>query len=212
MALSGRLGAAGVYGLYCQGYPCAAMHLVRHPDGDPLLVARERGARAEGLAPGPEGRLWIWWERSNRIVATRTNKAVTRVGPLEVVAGPPGVRNVSRTAAEGSRGPLDVIVNARTAEGGAMWHTQLLPSLAATAEPSSFSSRQAVAVRVSVTDVGDPVAGARVSASSRTAVTGADGVATLSFPAGTSPGAIRIAVEAPGYKATTTSVRAMPSP
>ncbi len=158
VALSSRLGEqAGVYVGYCSGYPvCKSTLLWRVGGGKPLKVGGSDDVEDVDVAPGPDGRLWVMWHdgRTKQLHATRTNKAATRVGPLVTLAPPKGTSNMWKLAGEGSLGPLDVLVSATV--GGALqtWHTQVLPRLQLTVKKSGK------VVKLTVTDAGDPVAGA----------------------------------------------------
>ena len=80
--------------------------------------------------------LWLMFERSGTIYATRTNKAATKIGPLSTLK-PPGSKTVYQLGGEGSAGPLDLIAN----DGQGLWHQQVQPKLSLTA---SVRARRAI--------------------------------------------------------------------
>ena len=106
--ITGRIGAAGVFLAYGQGYPTFKTIAVWRVDtGKPQLVLKGNGAKHVSIAAAPEGRLWVMWEVNGKIYATRTNHAATRVGPPSTL-GPPGSKSVYELDGEGSAGPLDL--------------------------------------------------------------------------------------------------------
>lgn len=172
----------GLYLAYCAGFPtCTRVLLWRVGRATPLRVAA--GGRIEdvGLARGPGGRLWVFWQDSGKrgLYATRTNAAATRAGAVVPVAPPPGTATVWKLGGEGSLGPLDLFAHASTSGGSlATWHTQVLPGL-------SLSCSAGKAVTCIVTDAGEPVAGARVKIGGKTLTSSGKGTVTVRLPRGT---------------------------
>ena len=159
LALAPRIGAPGVYLAYCE---IDGVKLWNVRGGEALSVARAAGARNAWIAPAPDGRLWILWTNLNNTVsAMHSNKSLQRFSRPYTLTSPGPIRSV---AAEGSTGPLDVIV------GGS--HTRLVPELELVASPEG----------VRVMDLGDPVEGAQVEVWGKTIKTDAKGLA-----AGTGP-------------------------
>jgi hypothetical protein len=182
VALSSRLGAPGVYLGYCGGYPtCTRTLLWRVGAGKPLQVGGGKDVEDVDVAPGPEGRLWIAWHdgQTKQVLATRTNKAATRVGPVVVVAPPKGTSSMWKLAGEGSLGPLDVLVSATAGGSLQTWHTQVLPQLQLSVTKGKKT------VKLLVRDAGDPVVGATVKVGGAKLKTNAAGVATAKSPAKT---------------------------
>ena len=83
---------------------------------------------------------------------------------------------------------ISLVLQTTSGSTPSYWDTQLLPKLALTGSPSSVSHTQATTVSFTVTDVGDPVAGAKVSFLGKTATTNAKGVAQITVPKGTATG------------------------
>lgn len=172
-AITGRIGAPGVYLLFGQGYPTfKTLALWRVDRARPHLVLKLDRNEHANVAPAPEGRLWLFWERSGTIQATRTNKAATRVGPVTSLT-PPGEGSVFRLNGEGSVGPLDLVANVNSGGAQAMWHQQVWPKLHVTAR------RTGTSLAIRVFDAGDPVAGAVVRLGGRSVRTAANGRATV---------------------------------
>jgi hypothetical protein len=200
-AVTGRIGAAGVFLAYGRGYPTYKTIAVwRVTAAKPQLVIPASGARHVNVAAAPEGRLWLVWERSGSIYATRTNKAATRVGPATALK-PPAGGSVYRLNAEGSAGPLDLIANVGGG-GQSLWHQQVLPRLQIVSKSAKAASgRRTIEVRV--LDAGDPVAGAKVVVAGKSGATGAKG--SVVFSAGSSA-KVKAAASKPGYAPATASV------
>jgi hypothetical protein len=171
--ITGRIGAAGVFLVYGQGYPTAkTFALWRVDSGKPQIVIKADGMKHASLAAAPDGRLWLMWERNGTIYATRTNHAATKVEPLSTLK-PPGSKSVYELDGEGSAGPLDLIAN----DGEGLWQQQVWPRLALTSSTRKAGARRTFTFRV--LDAGDPVVGATVKAGGKSLKTAANGVATL---------------------------------
>jgi hypothetical protein len=151
-----------------------------------------QGSVHVAIAAAPGGHLWVLWydTSNNKIHVVRTNAAVTKFGAAQTLSDPPSTFELWGLQAEGSQGLLDVVALLEQTTPGSKpsyWDTQLLPKLALTGAPSSVSHTQAT-VSFTVTDVGDPVAGAKVSFLGKTATTNAKGVAQITVPKGTATG------------------------
>ena len=193
-ALTGRIGAPGVFLFFGRGYPTfKTLALWKVDTARPSLTIKADRNEHANVAAAPEGRLWLMWEVSGRIFAARTNRTATRLGAVNVL-GAPGSRTIYRLNGEGSAGPLDLLVN----DGQALWHQQVWPKLQVT---GSRSGRNVV---FRVRDAGDAVAGATVKAGGRTLQTSANGTATLR---GAPTGRIRATAAKAGYAPASASIR-----
>jgi hypothetical protein len=192
--ITGRIGAAGVFLAYGQGYPTFKTVAVWRVDtSKPQLVLNVPGAKHVSIAAAPEGRLWVMLEVGGKIYATRTNHAATRIGPPSVIK-PPGSGSVYELDGEGSAGPLDLVAN----DGQGLWHQQVWPKLQVTGK------RAGKVIVFTVSDAGDPVAGARVKTAGKTLTTAANGRAAL---AKAPPEKVKASASKAGYTAATTTVR-----
>jgi hypothetical protein len=177
--VTGRLGAAGVFLVYGEGYPTfAKLALLRFGSAKPSIQIAAPGAAAASDAAAPQGRIWIFWKRGTTIFATRTNRAATRIEPISTVAPPAGTDTVWRLDGEGSLGPLDLVANVQTSDA-AFWFRRILPRLSL--HGSALGNGLA---RFVVTDAGDPLAGAKVRLRGARGTTDASGVVTLRTRAG----------------------------
>jgi hypothetical protein len=158
------------------------------------------------IAAAPGGHLWVlWYDTSqNKIHVIRSNAAVTKFGPGQTIAAPPSTSELDGLQAEGSLGPLDVVALVLQTTAGATpayWDIQLLPKLTLTGAPATVAPGKVVTF--TVTDVGDPVAGATVTFLGKKATTNSSGVATITVPTGTAAGSYQATAAAAGYTAAT---------
>jgi len=158
------------------------------------------------IAAAPGGHLWVlWYDTSqNKIHVIRSNAAATKFGPGQTIAAPPATVEFDGLEAEGSQGPLDVVALA-LANGAsatpAYWDIQILPPLTLAGAPASVAPGKAVTF--TVTDVGDPVAGAKVTFLGASATTSSKGVATITVPKGTKAGSYKATATDAGYTSAT---------
>jgi hypothetical protein len=192
VGITGRDGAPGIYVGYCEGYPsCRTVNVWPYRAAKAMVVERAPGARFVNIAAGPEGRLWLMWMRSGSIYAARSNRAATRFGHPVTVRPPEGESFIWKVGGEGSPGPLDLLVSMSVeSQGLATWHKQVFPPLSLSASPSRFVAAQGGKIVFTVSDVGDPVAGAKISVEGKTLTTDAQGRASMEFPKGAKAGSI----------------------
>jgi hypothetical protein len=164
------------------------------------------------IAAAPAGHLWVMWYDTglNKIKLVRTNAAVTRFGAVQTLPVPPLVDQFDALQAEGSQGPLDMIalvVQNVSGSTPAYWATEVLPKLGLTGSPSSVSHTVSTTVTFTVTDVGDPVAGATVTFLGKTATTSSAGIAKITVPKGTPTGNHTATASKGGYRSATFTIK-----
>jgi hypothetical protein len=182
------------------------VRLLRYGGGS-IAVGSRAGTTPKALvvATGPNGRIWVMWgdDAGGGIALTRSNKAVTRFEPIQHVD--PNVSDLWRIAGDGRLGPLDLLVDALPNVKGpipptGLYYARVLPVLSAAVAVKAIKNKVGVVVAhtvaVTVTDAGDPVAGATVSLAGKTKKTGGSGLATLVL---TGKGGT-LTVSAPGYQ------------
>ena len=203
VAIAGRLGAGGVYVAYGTA---TSVNLLRI-GGSPVVVARGTGIEKVGIAPAPEGRLWLFWSRGSEYLATRSNRRATRFGTATKIALPAIDAKTYGLYGEGSLGPLDLVAHAGTGAAIPDWHTQVLPRLSLSSSSRTFKRGDRTLVRLTfrVTDVGDAVRGARVTIAGKSRVTNAQGKASLLLRATGKRVAVRATKD--GYAPATTAAR-----
>jgi hypothetical protein len=215
VALAARAGG-GVFLAYCapvSSNPCGHIDLWRVGAARALTVpgSATGNGRLVALAAGPGGRLWVAWYDvvANVIHAVRTNAAGSAFGTLRTIKPPPATFIFNGLQGEGSKGPLDVVVNVLLNQPGnpiEFWHTQILPALKMTAKPASFSHTSATTVTFTVTDAGDGVAGATVSCLGKSGTTNGSGQVKLTFGKGTQTGKHTCTATMKGYLTAKTAI------
>ena len=207
-ALTGRVGAGGVYLAYGAGYPALGTVQLERIGRQPVAVARSSRIEHVGIAPGPRGRLWLFWSTGDGYVVTRSNRAATRFASVTRVALPEAGATTYGLYGEGSAGTLDLVAHAGSGSTIPDWHTQVLPRLSLTVVFSRTEKKGGQLLRrlsLRVTDAGDPVPGVTVRLARQTLRTAADGRVSGLFPS-TGKQAGAKATKA-GYAAATTRVR-----
>jgi hypothetical protein len=160
-----------------------------------LTVPGSATGRAQdvAVAADPRRHLWILWYDAGlkEIRLVRTNAAGTRFSQPISIPAPPKLAAFDGLAGEASQGLLSLVALARQTAAGATpayWSTALYPTLHLAASPSRVSNSRATAITFTVTDVGDPVANAKITFLGHTAQTNVNGVAKLTVPKGTATG------------------------
>ncbi|MBZ5514683.1 MAG: hypothetical protein LAN62_07540 [Acidobacteriia bacterium] len=202
MAITGRIGAPGVYVAYGAGYPTyKTVNLWRHGSSAPIVVANAPGARLVNISAGPEGRLWVMWQRSGRAYATRSNRDATRFGAIVEAAPPAGKASsgIFKVKGEGSVWPLDLFLACQSGNELATYHTQVFPGLSVGVTPKTVTAAQGGTVTFEVTDAGDPVAGASISVAGKPLTADAKGHASLPLAKASKPGPLTATATKSGY-------------
>jgi hypothetical protein len=185
-ALTGRIGAGGIFLAYGAGYPAFGTVQLLRIGRQPVAVARSTRVDHVGVAPGPDGRLWLFWSTGDGYVVTRSNRAATQFESVTRVALPEAGDMTYGLYGEGSAGPLDLVAHAGSGASIPDWHTQVLPrlSLEVLFSRTEALGKHTIARRLTmrVTDAGDPVAGATITLSGRTLRTDASGKVTAVLP------------------------------
>jgi hypothetical protein len=108
-----------------------------------------------------------------------------------------------KTTTAGAEGGADVVVTATTQSAINVWHTKIERTLSVKASPAT--ARRGSGVTFTVTDAGDPVAGASVRFGSRAGTTNGSGRVTISAPG--SSGRPTATARKGGFNPGSTSVR-----
>lgn len=205
VVISGRDSGPGVFAAYSTDG--THVRLFRYGGGS-VAVGSLTGvtAKAIGTATGIDGRIWVMWgDENGGLAVTRSNKAVTQFEPIQQVN--PHAFSLYRIGGDGRLGPLDLLVeeipviNNKTLPAGT-FYGRVLPELSGTASSATLTQKGKTVgqkLTVHVTDAGDAVAAATVSAGGKTAKTGGNGVATLTLPASAN-GTVTVSVTAPTYQ------------
>lgn len=200
LVLAGRDVGPGVFA----GYTTDGKHvrLIRYGGGS-VAVGSRKGitAKAIGVATGLQGRIWVMWGTDSLpggVALTRSNKAVTRFEPIQRVQ--PKAGSLYRLSGDGRLGPLDLLVDQIPDVKGPIqapgnFYARVLPVMSVSA--SVKKGKSSFTVTVTVTDAGDPVAGASVSGTK--SKTNSKGIVTFSAPL-SSPKHVTLTVTATGYQ------------
>ncbi len=203
IAMAARPGG-GVYVAYKVGYPTVTgIRVLQVGTANTLDVPGSKDAKAISLSADASGRLWVSWVISNRLKVAHTNTAASAFGAVGSWGAPRGTGTLWHTVSAAGNGALDVVVNAG-GPGGKInfWHTQTLRTLSVKARPAS--AHRGGAVTFTVSDAGDPVAGASVRFGSRSGTTNGAGKVTITA---TSRGGVRATARKSGFNAGMTTVR-----
>jgi hypothetical protein len=206
VVLAGRDKGAGVFAAYSADG--THVRLLRYGGGS-VAVGRLRGVTANvlGVATGPNGRIWVMWGDENGGVAvTRSNMAVTRFEPIQHFN--PNAFTLYRLSGDGRLGPLDLFVdeipNAKTLHPAGNYYARVLPELSAGARVTRIKSKKGKLLGfkliVRVSDAGDAVPAAKVSANGKKKMTNKLGIATITLASSVAGAKLRMSISAAGYQ------------
>lgn len=192
----------GVWILYCTNTPVCSLRMWRVGAARAIVVPDSSHAENYSISAGPDGRLWIAWTSSQypyKMYTVRTNKADTRFGPI-VTYGEPCDSPGWPALTSGSFARVDVAMMCTDTAGVmAEYAMQSLAELSVRASTPSITNTASHSVTFTVTDAGDPVAGATVSVAGVKGKTGPSGTVTLTLPAGLGLGEHGITAAAADY-------------
>ncbi len=165
-SITGRISADGVYVGYGTGDNMfnARPAIWRVGDVKPLVLKKQEDAANVGIAPAPDGRLWIYWERDGTIFASRTNPSVTKFGAIVKRNAPHPGDTIYRLAGEGSFGSLDLFVLSGSANGSPNWWVRPLEAGLTMETLGNGKVAPGERIKFLLTDAGDPVDDAGVYA------------------------------------------------
>lgn len=204
LATASRNLHGGVYLASCANGATCSLQLWRIGTAKAMGVPSSSNAYGEAVSAGPSGRLWLAWfnNSTNKVSVVRTNRAVTRFGPVQsypTSCAENGVLGLSG----GSFGRVDVALDCVANKPGFptyVYATQVLVPLSVSVSPQSVRNTAAHDVTVTVRDAGDPVANAIVHYGTQHPTTNSSGRATIHIAKGTSTGAKHIGVTATDYR------------
>jgi hypothetical protein len=181
----------GFYVAYPTGHPTMnRIRVWRVGAGTAPIVARTsgQGNQPAAVAATADGRIWVAWadnvNGTPRVLARRSNRSGSRFGAT-VAAG--RVRgSLSAYALDASAAPdgrLDLLAafGIGTSPNAATYHRRIRPGLTVAARPARLRRGGRTDVRFTVTDAGDPVKGARVTAAGASGKTNGKGRVTLTL-------------------------------
>jgi len=213
LVLAGRDAGPGVFAAYAADFgPTTHVRLLRYGGGS-VAVGSVKGLHAavSSVATSLDGRLWVTWAgevNGHGVTAfTRSNKAVTRFEPIQTARFT--WADLFTLSGDGRLGPLDLLMSGTPDTKGPLvegiYYARLLPELSATVTATRLGGGK-FKLTVTVTDAGDAVAGAKVSAKGTSKVTNSKGSAKLTI-GGSAGDHVKVAVSHPGYRSLTTRVK-----
>ena len=201
--LAGRDVGPGVYGAYTTDGK--HVRLFRYGGGTVAVGSARAQARVLGVATSLSGRIWVMWgdDSGGGVAVTRSNKAVTRFEPIQYLKPNSGL--IYRVSGDGRLGPLDLLVdqvpNASPIQPPGVFYGRTRAVLSAAFSVKPIKNKKLAVIghklTVTVSDAGDPVSVASVSAG-KVAKTNSKGVAILKFGS-TVKGKLKVTITAPGY-------------
>ena len=214
LILAGRDAGPGVFAAYAANFgPTTHVRLLRYGGGS-VAVGSVKGLHAavSSVATSLDGRLWVVWagEVNGRGITafTRSNKAVTRFEPIQT--GRFTWAQLFTLSGDGRLGPLDLLMSGSPdtktgplVEG--IYHARLLPTLSATIAATHAGGGK-FKLKAKVTDAGDAVASAKVSAKGQSKTSNSNGSATLTIN-GSAGDHVKVTITHPGYRSLTKSVK-----
>jgi hypothetical protein len=185
LSLAARPGG-GTYTVYCSTYPfCKTAKLWKLGTTKTVTINVTDNTDRMTLGVGSGGRIWLLTHDggTDLLYVTRSNKAVTRFGPVKKIKPPAKTSSVYRMAIEGSAGRGDIVADVGTTTGvDNIWHTQVIPGLTMTPSTKKWSGNSPKKVTFTVKDAGDAVSGAKVRAGARSCTTAGNGSCAITFP------------------------------
>jgi hypothetical protein len=214
--VTGLVGQSVVVVAYPTGYPSAtALRVWRITPGAPaaqtntVLASGTSAKTATAVAADPNGRAWVVWTQQSSgrytVYARRSNVGATAWGQTVSVAGPSGTGQLWQLAANAQSDRVDVLGQFTSGSGNAIYHTQLLAGLTVTVSPAKGKAGKTFTAKVTVKDAGAAVSGAKVKIGTKTATTGATGVASLKVNS-KKAGKLAVSVTKAGYVNGTASI------
>jgi hypothetical protein len=215
LMLAGRDSGAGVFAAYPADYGSTThVRLLRYGGGS-VAVGSVKGLHAAvtSVATSLDGRLWVTWAgeiNGHGVTAfTRSNKAVTRFEPIQT--GHFTWAQLFTLSGDGRLGPLDLLMSGTPDSKGPLvegiYYARLLPELSASVTSTSVNKNKSkFKVTVKVTDAGDAVSGATVSAKGQSKTTGAPGTAKLTLN-GAKGDQVNVTITAPGYRSLKVTIK-----
>ncbi len=213
LILAGRDAGPGVFAAYAADFGSTThVRLLRYGGGS-VAVGSVKGLHAavSSVATSLDGRLWVTWAGEidgHGITAfTRSNKAVTRFEPIQTARFT--WADLFTLSGDGRLGPLDLLMSGTPDSKGPLvegiYYARLLPELSATVTATSLGGGK-FRLDAKVTDAGDAVAAAKVSAKGTSKATNSKGSAKLTI-GGSAGDHVKVTVSHPGYRSLTTTVK-----
>ena len=205
LMLANRTAGPGVFAAYPSTYANTThISLLRYGGGSVSVgSARHLHADVWGAATGNDGRIWVFWWGGNtkngkqQIAFTRSNNADSAFEPIQTFNL---TFSIGTLSGDGRLGPLDLLISglAPNAQHTGIYYAHIYPALSASVHVADLGGGK-FKLKVGVTDAGDPVSGATVTAKGKSKTTNGKGHAKLKV-SGSSGDHVTVTVFAPGYR------------
>lgn len=195
-----------VVAAYCLGtYSCEKLVLWQLGTGEIHVVPGAKGAQHVDMSVTPSGRLWVAWTRSDKVYAARTSPGGFTFGAVRSLGAPSGSSSLYKIVVDATDGFADVLVN----DGDAISHLRLLPALSLKAKPKKWDGDKSQKVKLTVTDAGTPLAGAKVKGGGEKCTTNSSGVCKVTYGPH-KPGKIKVKATLDGYAPAVVKLKVKP--
>jgi hypothetical protein len=193
---------SGVFLAYCANVAPCRLLLWRVGALKPIPVPLSGDAFGVSLAQGPQGRIWVAWvnHATNRVFVTRTNKADTRFGAVESYAAPcfeDGLLGLAGSPLNRLDVGMSCVNNVSFKQ--AEYLTQVRAGLTLGFATPVHVPSGGLNIKITVSDAGDPVAGATVTLDGKTAKTNSSGQVTIHLTGGIKTGKYTVTATAVDY-------------
>ena len=204
LPVAGRDHGAGVFAAYPSNYATTTHIRLARYGGGSIGVGSVKGLHANqwSVATGPDGRIWVFWagtlsDGKEITAVTRSNKAITRFEPIQQYRS--NWSGGFTLSGDGRGGPLDMLIAATPSVKPVtgIYYARILAELSASASAKEVGGGK-FDLKVKVSDAGDPVGGATVSAKGASGTT-SKGKATVKI-SGSAGERVTVKIAAPGYR------------
>ncbi|MGZ4350637.1 MAG: hypothetical protein ACXVRX_08960 [Solirubrobacteraceae bacterium] len=207
-------GRPGTYAVYTGGGVTSSKILVWRvgsPASTTVATIPGGEARTPAIAVTPDGRLWVAWAAKGRIWARRSDRTRTVWGATTSIPVRAHTDTVYKLALSAQAGVLDVLAAfSPSATGGVQtWHSEMDPGLTVTTRPAQtrVQSGHGFALKVAVSDAGDPVTHALVTVAGHHVQTGTHGTVSVTLGPFTRRTTLHVTAARSGYAPGTATVR-----
>ncbi|HYC81761.1 MAG TPA: hypothetical protein VEB65_08240, partial [Solirubrobacterales bacterium] len=183
--------AARAGGGFYVAYPTpGGIRVWRVGAGEAPVVTGYDGSPAVAIAAAGDGRIWVLWTQGfgdPDVLARRSNKAATRFGAIVDAGHPRDALQAYKLDANVAGNELDVLANFNlgSTSNAATSYRRLQPGITLRARPGTLPAGQPTEVLFTVSDAGEPVAGATVRAAGSSGTTDGMGRVKLTLRART---------------------------
>lgn len=211
LAITSRSGRPGIYLAYCAGTSNCKLRLWHVGSKKAMSIPGTSNPGMVGLASGPSGRIWVAWfdESSTRVYVTRSNRTVSRLGPVHSYPTP-CVEHGLLGLSSGSSNRLDIALQCLNKQTRLQeFVTQVQVGLHVTASKTKVRNTAKHKITMTVTDAGDPVSAATVRFAGHKAKTNRSGKVSFTLKKHAKTGTYSVKASKSQYASARTKVRVL---